>query len=326
MRIHFIFLVLALASSLRCPAASPLIEFEGNPPRIAILGLDGLSVDGVVKTASPNIRRLMARGSWTFQARAVMPTLSSPNWATVITGAGPEQHGITSNGWFRKMVEFQPVCAGPKGIFPTIFSLLRTQRPDSRIAVFHDWNAFSKLLERDVPDVLKHCRGAAATMRTAIAYWRTAKPDLTFVHLDNIDHAGHSDGWRSKNYYKAVMEADRLVGQFLDMLDQTGKTSRTLVLLTSDHGGIGHGHGKNSLDEILVPWIIAGPGVAAGREVQFPVSATDSAPTIAWILGLDTPDCWVGRPVRVAFDLRNFNEHRAAGGSLRGRGSALESR
>ena len=32
-------------------------------------------------------------------ARGVIPTVSSPNWASMIMGAGPEQHGITSNDW-----------------------------------------------------------------------------------------------------------------------------------------------------------------------------------------------------------------------------------
>jgi len=41
----------------------------------------------------------MREGAWTLHARGVMPTVSSPNWASMIMGAGPEQHGVTSIDW-----------------------------------------------------------------------------------------------------------------------------------------------------------------------------------------------------------------------------------
>src|SRR5215831_7664601 len=107
--------------------------------RVVVIGVDGLSVEGVQASNVPNLRGLMQRGAWSLEARAVLPTLSSPNWASMLTGAGTEQHGITSNGYLRKMVEFQPACQGPEGKYPTIFQALRDQYPDSGIGVFHDW-------------------------------------------------------------------------------------------------------------------------------------------------------------------------------------------
>src|SRR5580704_11569449 len=93
-------------------------------PRVIVIGVDGLSVDGVSTGNVPRLRELMARSAWTLEARGVLPTLSSPNWASAINGASPAQHGITSNGYLRHMVEFQPVCRGEDGKFPTIFGVL----------------------------------------------------------------------------------------------------------------------------------------------------------------------------------------------------------
>lgn len=53
--------------------------------------------------------------------------------------------------------------------------------------------------------------------------------------------------------------------------------------------------------EIEIPWIIAGPGVAAGHEIKTPVNTYDTAVTVAYVFGLKTPDCWIGRPVSEAF-------------------------
>ena len=235
-------------------------------PRVIIIGVDGLSVDGVAKARVPRMRELMDRGAWTLEARGVLPTLSSPNWASAINGASPAQHGITSNGWLRHMVEFQPVCRAADGKFPTIFGVLRAAYPTSKIAVFHDWGGFADLLEKEAPDLLQHERGPAKTTAAAIAYWRENRPALTFIHLDNVDHEGHAHGWYSPEYYRAVEAADGYIGQVLDMLDALAARESTYVLVTSDHGGTAHGHGKNSLPEILIPWILSGPGIAAGPD------------------------------------------------------------
>jgi Type I phosphodiesterase / nucleotide pyrophosphatase len=275
---------------------------DGRPDvkHFIVIGVDGLSVDAVLKTRSPHMHALMERGAWTLKARGVMPTLSSPNWASMIMGAGPEQHGITSNGYLTKMVEIQPVCHDSSGLFPTIFEVLREARPTSKVAIFHDWGGFANLVESRAPSVIRHEKGAARTMSAALNYWREEQPTLMFIHLDSVDHAGHDTGWNSFGYYRTVEEADQLIGQAVAMLEELGAFRDTVILITSDHGGKGTGHGKNSLNEIQIPWILAGAGVQRG-EIAHPVNIFDTAPTIAWLFRLVTPDCWVGRPVQSAF-------------------------
>ena len=269
-----------------------------------------MSVDGVRKAHTPRLHELMSRGAWTLEARGVMPTLSSPNWASAINGAAPEQHGITSNGYFRHKVEFKPICRTPDGKFPTIFGLMRAEHPASTIAVFHDWGGFADLLEKHAPDVLRHVAGAAETTAAAIAYWTAHRPDLMFIHLDNVDHAGHSYGWFRKQYYEAVETADGYVGQVMDMVDAMAARDSTFILVTSDHGGTNHGHGKNSLAELQIPWIFAGPGVLPGQ-IMAPVNIFDTALTVAWIFHLAAPQCWIGRPVLAVFNATQLAAHNA---------------
>jgi predicted AlkP superfamily pyrophosphatase or phosphodiesterase len=281
-----------------CASAQPGDPWKG--PLVIVIGVDGLSTDGVVKAKDPQLRQLMEHSAWTLEARGVMPTLSSPNWESMITGAGPEQHGITSNGILGHMARFQPVCRDAEGQFPTMFQVLRTQRPTARIAIFHEWAGFAGLLEKDVPDVLQHESSHQRTAQAAMEYWKANHPALLFVHLDNVDHTGHDEGWGTAAYYRAVADADRHIGQFLDMVHESGVEDRTYILVTSDHGGKGRNHGKSSLVEIQIPWVIAGPDIAPGR-LKSAVYIYDTAATIAWIFGLNPPDCWIGRPMLTAF-------------------------
>jgi arylsulfatase A-like enzyme len=84
------------------------------------------------------------------------------------------------------------------------------------------------------------------------------------------------------------------------MLREAGALDSTFVLVTSDHGGKGHNHGKNSLAEIQIPWILAGPGVTPGK-IANAVFTYDTGATLAWIFELQPPACWIGRPVLAAF-------------------------
>lgn len=280
---------------------SAAVGWAGGVEHVLLIGVDGLSPEGVRRAETPHLDRLRQTGAWTFKARAVMPTSSSPNWASLLMGAGPEQHGVTSNDWQPDRHELPPVFAGPHGRFPTIFDLLREQRPGAVLAVFHDWDDLGRLIERTVLNICMDCEGPTNATRRAAACFQEYRPLLTFVHLDHVDGAGHKYGHGSAGYLRAVTVAYRLIGELLEAVRLSGAADRTLVLVTSDHGGKGKSHGGATLAEIEIPWLIAGPGVRAGHEIQSPVSICDAAPTIAFALGISPPPVWVGRPVQEAF-------------------------
>ena len=290
-----------LALLLIGATSRPLTAQVRDVEHVVIVGCDGLSPSGIGQAKTPVLSRMMKEGAWTMHARAVMPTSSSSNWASMIMGAGPEQHGITSNDWERDKFEIAPTAKGPEGIFPTIFGQIRAARPQAGIACFYDWDGFGRLVEQKACDAIENADGPLDATRRAVAYFAAKKPTFTFVHLDHVDHAGHTYGWGSPEYVQAVEEADRLLGEILKGLEQTGMLAKTIVLVTSDHGGINKGHGGSTMAEIEIPWIIRGPGIAAGREIREPVNTVDTAATVAHIFGLTPPECWIGRPVRGAF-------------------------
>jgi len=278
-----------------------LLGAVGSVEHVVIIGCDGMGSVAFQSSDTPVMRRLMQEGSYTLHARGVMPTSSSPNWASMIMGAGPEQHGVTSNDWETDKFEIAPTGVGSGGIFPTIFGILREQKPRSVIACFHDWDGFGRLFERNAPNIIQDSDGPLHAVESAVAYLKLKKPNFTFIHLDHVDHAGHSFGWGSPEYIKAVKLADELIGDVLKGLDEADMRRRTIVLVTADHGGKDKGHGGPTVGEIEIPWIISGPGVISGHEIRSYINTYDTAPTIAHIFGLKTPSCWIGKPVLEAF-------------------------
>ena len=302
-----------LSPSLRPPAfillagyilsitATPTLGAVAEAEHVVIIGCDGMSPNGVLKAKTPIMHQLMKDGAYTMHARGVMPTSSSPNWASMIMGAGPEQHGITSNDWQTNKFDIVPTAVGSGGIFPTIFGLLREQRPKSVIACFHDWNDFGRLFERKAADMIEDSEGPTNAARHAVAYIKEHKPTFTFIHLDHVDHVGHQIGHGTPEYFDSVEVADKLIGEVIQGLKDAGIWKTTILIITADHGGVNKGHGGATMAEIEIPWIISGPGVAVGKEIKKPINTYDTALTVAYIFGLQPPECWIGKPVTDAF-------------------------
>lgn len=268
---------------------------------VLVFGVDGMSPDGVRRANTPNMHRMMREGASTLHARAVLPTSSSPNWASMICGAGPEKHGITSNSWERNDDGIAPAVIGEEGIFPTIFSVVRHGLPDAEIGVVHDWDGFARLVEKTKVNYISHQDGPYKTVGEAARYIVEKKPDFLFMHLDNVDGAGHDKGHGSPEYYAAVGLADSLLGVVEEACKKAGIYENTIFLIAADHGGIGHGHGGESMAELEIPFILCGKGIKKGYEIRRPVIQYDNAATVAYMWRLETPSAWTGRPVTSAF-------------------------
>lgn len=281
--------------------ATMSLPAQAQVKHMVVIGVDGLSPDGVRKAQVPHLNRLMKEGAWTLQGRGVMPTSSSPNWASMIMGAGPEQHGVTSNDWKTNKFEIPPTVVGPGGIFPTIYGVLRQQKPNAVIGVFHDWGDYGRLFERQMVDVIENPPGPTNTVSRAVEFIKARKPTFTFIHLDHVDHAGHHDGHGTPAYYESVGVADKLIGQVLEAIEQAGMKKNTIVLVTADHGGHAKGHGDPIMADLEIPWIITGPGVRTGHQIQSHVNTYDTASTIAHVFRLKQPEAWIAKPVLEAF-------------------------
>ena len=269
---------------------------------VLVLGFDGMSGKGVQKVSTPNFDRIKSSGAYTYKARAVIRTVSSPNWASMINGAPPKVHGVRSNEWERRDIKNKSFCGQNKGeIFPTIFKILREQRPQSKIECVHDWGGFARLANTESMDTCVDSKDEFETCRKVCELLESDKPDFLFVHFDHVDHVGHTYGHFTPEYYRAIQIADSLTGIIIETLGRVGIFENTYIIITADHGGIRKGHGGLTKAEIQIPWFISGPNTKHNFLLTASVRQFDTASTIAYIFGLTQPDCWKGKPVKSAF-------------------------
>lgn len=268
---------------------------------VIVVGCDGMSPDGIRMANTPVMHKLIAGGAVKWNVRTVFPSVSSPNWASMIMGSGVEQHGIIDNDWERGEYTLPSIVRGEEGLFPTIFGQVRKNYPHAEIGAAYQWEGFGRLFEKKAVNFDKHFENEDETTKGFIRYVEEKKPLLGFMHLDLVDDAGHEHGHGSEEYYQAVTKADSLIGEVIAAVKKAGIEESTLFIVTADHGGVGYGHGGATIEEMEIATIYSGKGVKKGYKVKQPVVTFDLAATIAFALKIVPPYVWTGRPVKSAF-------------------------
>ena len=277
-------------SAIKAPTAS-------ITRNVILVSIDGLRPDAIKKFEATTLLRLMREGSYSLSARTIMPSSTLPSHTSMLSGEPPEQHHVTWNN----------VVTAEKDLvdFSTVFSVARAH--GYRTAAFFSKAKFSPL---QLPGSLDYSQApggwwgkwpSTRTVGDIKTYLKTEKPNLLFVHLSDPDSAGHSSGWMSAAYGRAVHATDKALDDLLDTADEAYGEDNYSVVVTADHGGHGYGHGTSDLLDVTIPWIAWGRGVDSGEMEDVEINTFDTAPTVLWMLGVAKPEAWDGVPVVKAF-------------------------
>lgn len=98
-----------------------------------------------------------------------------------------------------------------------------------------------------------------------------------------------------QEYYAIITHMDTMIGRILDALEASGKADNTWIFYTADHGLAVGQHGllgkQNMYDHsVRVPFLVAGPGVAAGEKISEPIYLQDVMPTTLELSGIEQPE------------------------------------
>jgi hypothetical protein len=278
------------------PAPGPVAPAPRSA--VVIVSIDGLRPDAIARFDPWTIRRVVREGRAALDARTILPSKTLPSHTSMLTGLPPDRHGITWN-------DDELVGRGLVPV-PTVFAVARAR--GLRTAAFFSKAKFRHLM---VPGTLDYAQAptgwwgrwsARRTSHDVRGYLRRgARPDLLFVHLGEPDYAGHAVGWMSWLYGRGVRTADEGLAVILAAADAAYGRGGYTLLLTADHGGHGRTHGSADSLDVTIPWAAWGARVAAGGPLPPGIRTMDTAATALWLLGVDVPAEWAGRPVTAAF-------------------------
>lgn len=224
---------------------------------LLLVGIDGLRLDLATEERAPHLRAVMARGS-TARMTMPVPTISGPCWATLLTGATAEEHGITDNGFVGSCLAAipdllsraffadpsrttfaaaaWPPLVDPAGVGPIIHTRDEQRRAERHRVIVRDGETYGyRTADAEIADF-------------AVAGLFGAGPEVSFVYFSGVDEAGHVYGSISPQYDDAITRTDAYLGRLLAVIEHRARAGeRWLVAVTTDHGHLdagGHGGGE----------------------------------------------------------------------------------
>ncbi len=285
-----------------------------QPPLLVFVIIDGLRDD--VSRRMPTLNTLRARG-YDAVVRTSQPSLSFPNWTTLLSGAPQRVSGVTTN-WFKGRVPVETL------IDVALRASLKTavSAPtdfESLYGVKRSGHVFLK-------DWVKDSYMSGEITDNAIRLGDETKPAFLLVHFPDVDEMGHQFGGSSRQYLEMALRVDKDLGRLVSRFDATS----TVFVVASDHGHIatgGHGGWERVVTD--VPAVFSGAGVTkTGRGTG---TQDQVAPTAALLAGLPAPRNATGAPMLGAaipsvigrFDVQRLAAFTAYASVVRG-GSAAQ--
>ena len=255
-----------------------------NYSHVVVIGLDGAG--SFIKDANtPVFDRVFQNGAVTYDALSSRPSISAECWGSMLTGVGPEIHGLTNDIVSKR--EYPQDSA-----FPSLFRRIRDVFPKAELGSYCDWNPITAgMIERDIQLATDTARDTQLTP-IICDYIKKKKPTFLFVQFDSIDHAGHHNGYGTAAFMKRINEVDALVGDIYSAVNDAEIQDETLFIVIADHGGTnddtgrGH-HGGWSDEEKYVTFAVAGKTVVNG-EIEA-ANIRDLAAIVLYALGIDAP-------------------------------------
>ena len=264
----------AVYDLIKAHFASPLPAGKTEKKAI-VIGYDGCQVDTfrLLATAKKSAINTLLQdgghaiftyaGGVNFPAENTQATSTAPGWCSMLTGQWADVHGVTDNDI-------------PKS--NDHLTLLTTAVEDGTIgssAFYVSWDGHFNaedstyapekqyVEEKGLPVHFVDAGGDDGTVANVLADISAADcSDFIFTILEYPDHTGHDTGFCPDNpeYVQAFLDADAAGAGIIDAIEArpTYDAEDWLILITSDHGGFGTGHGLVTLQERMTFIVLNG--------------------------------------------------------------------
>jgi hypothetical protein len=261
------------------PAAA--VAGERIAERVYVIVIDGCNRERLWQAKTPTLDRLAREGTEFLSVEPAYPARTVVCFSSMLTGAAPSEHGMTSNFAPRLGVRCE-----------SIFDVLeRNGRRGRLVGIAHLLDPFGEDVVHAVTSVQPTEQIDHSLVAAAKDVVEREDPDLLVLQLLAADQLGHVRGVRNPEYLEQLEQTDRHVEGFLAWLDDRGKLEDATVIVMADHGqgrGIG-GHGHLDWGESPVPFIVHGRGGLPGAVSHEPRNVCELAVTISTLLGVEPP-------------------------------------
>ncbi|MEC7863584.1 MAG: LamG-like jellyroll fold domain-containing protein [Bacteroidota bacterium] len=221
----------------------PIFMHAQTSNKVLIIGIDGCRPDALELANTPNIDNLISNGLYSPDALNDDITISGPGWSAILCGVWSNKHLSVDNSFI----------GTDYTNYPPLFKYIEDFDANLHTVSICHWNPINDYIVQNHADYKLNVSSDADVSTEATNYLTANDPDIMFLHFDDVDHAGHAYGFSPNvsEYMTAIEETDAFLAPIMQSIIQRPNYSNEdwLVLITTDHGGLGTSHGGNSIEE-----------------------------------------------------------------------------
>jgi predicted AlkP superfamily pyrophosphatase or phosphodiesterase len=250
-------------------AVAAVVHAQHTP--VLLVSVDGLRPDYLLQADRyglkiPHLRRMLAEGAHATGVHGVLPTVTYPSHATLVTGVSPARHGICANttfdpegrnyeGWYWYAADLQvptlwdearnaglttanmqwPVTAGAAIDFNVPQYWRAGTADDHKLLRLLSTPGLLELLEHDTESLTdgadESIDGDQRRAKAAVRLLELKRPGFMTVYLASLDNVEHEHGPFSAEANATLEQIDALIGRL-----RTAAGALTVVSVVSDHG------------------------------------------------------------------------------------------
>ena len=291
-----IFLILIFAcekTSNDCCLFSTISELDTSKVnrKVLVLGIDGIRSDAMMQNNAPFMFALSNDADVYFTDSHITEsiTYSGPNWSSILTGVHYNKHGVSDNGFDNPNYD----------TYPTFFDYIESVDSTINTASIVNWTPINTHILSSCtdfsPELPVQDIEVFEQVQDLLVNDAPFNADMVFVHFDELDAAGHAFGFSSDvpEYSATLNTIDSYVENIFNIINTKRINGEDwLVMIVSDHGGDGTGHGDAQNPYINQTILIAQHPNLIFKN-QHSSNQCDLAPTILKFLGISNSnfDC-----------------------------------
>ena len=230
----------------------PLLINAQTTKKVLLIGIDGCRADALELANTPTIDNLISNGVFSPDALNDDITISGPGWSAILCGVWSNKHLSIDNSF----------VGTDYTNYPPLFKRIEDFDANLHTVSICNWNPINDYIVQNYADYKLNVSSDADVSSEASTYLSANDPDMMFLHFDDVDHAGHSYGFSPtvSQYITAIEGVDALLTPIMQTISQRPNYANEdwLVLITSDHGGVGTSHGGTSIEHQNVVVIASG--------------------------------------------------------------------
>lgn len=219
--------------------------------KVLVISIDGLVGQELEKNVPTNIAKLQENAKYSYSGISDEKSNDASTWASMMTGYSYNRHYINDENYLPEGDPNDP--HGEVNFVESVLYRIENVKPSVRTSVITRSSGLANTLLMDADNSIHFNSDEEVKEEAVKSFSKEVTPDVTVLQFTSVLDAGKNAGFSidKEEYASAITKVDGYIGDIFNTIkeNENYKYEDWLIVVTSNHGGIGKEYGGSSFSE-----------------------------------------------------------------------------